>query len=408
MEGVADRKVRMVNELKMVESYPITLENFGLASLSDLFDDRVIYRSLEPIDRRLSGLKSARYQLGLNGTQIPRKLDEAYSKVALFILENAQERRRAALDEIVFIGDTRSGDAQAFQNLRSLSGRAGTAFIGNEKADLPSADQRDVEGGFFFANRWAGLADWAAWSLEQGLKFDKNTAIVVDIDKTALGARGRNDRTIDAARLKGLFQAAQRTLGDSFDAKLFNQHYELLNRSRYHVITGDNQDYLAYICLILNAGLVQRDDLIERVETESLNSFQHFVRWVETMIMQGGVSEHVRQLHEAVHTSVQNGDPTPFKSFRRHEFLATLEAMNNLPEDASIEERLSREITITQEVYEVAQWLESRGCLIISLSDKPDESSLPSRPQQREFTPIHRAETHRVGVSIKDQLTALH
>jgi hypothetical protein len=397
----------MVNELKMVDSYPITLENFGLASLSDLFDDRVIYRSLEPVDRRLSGLKSARYQLGLNDSQIPRKLDNAYAKVALFILEKAQERRRADLNEIVLIGDTKSGDGQAFTNLRDMSKRPGTAFIGNEKADRPVDNEPDAAAGILYANRWTALADWAAWSLEQGLKFDKNTAVIVDIDKTALGARGRNDRTIDAARLKGLYQAAQGILDERFNARLFEEHYDALNRSRYHIITEDNQDYLAYICLILNAGLVECDDLMERMERGSLNSFPHFVRWVETMMMQGGISERVRQVHEAVHTSVQNGDPTPFKSFRRHEFLATLEAMNNLPDDATVEERLSREITITQEVYEVSQWLEARGCLVISLSDKPDEASVPSRLQQREYPSIHKAQTHRVGVSIKDRLTAL-
>jgi hypothetical protein len=397
----------MVSELKMVESYPITLENFGLAALSDLFADRVIYRSMEPLDRKLSGLKSARYRLGLNDSLIPRKLDEAYAKVALFILEEAQSQRRANLEEILFIGDTLSGDGQAFQNLCTLSHLPGTAFIGGEKADKPAVYEQDEERGLFVANRWTSLVEWMEWNLERGLKLDKNTAVVVDMDKTAIGARGRNDRAIDAARLKGLYRAVDRVLGESFNAKLFEEHYDALNRTRYHTITEDNQDYLAYICLILNAGLVECDDIMERMERGSLNSFPHFVRWVDTLIMRGGIGESLRQVHEAVNTSVKIGDPTPFKSFRRQEFLATLESMNSLPDEASPEERLSREITITQEVYEVSRWLLDQGCLVLSLSDKPDEASLPQRPQHREYEPIHRAQTHCVGVSIKDRLSHL-
>jgi hypothetical protein len=397
----------MVSELKMVESYPITLENFGLAALSDLFEDRVIYRSMEPLDRKLSGLKSARYRLGLNDVLVPRKLDDAYAKVALFILEEAQSQRRANLEEILLIGDTLSGDGQAFQNLRALSHLPGSAFIAGEKAEKPVVQETDDEQGIFIANRWTSLVDWLEWSLDRGLKLDKNTAVVVDMDKTALGARGRNDRAIDAARLKGLYRAVDRVLGENFNAKLFEQNYDALNRARYHTITEDNQDYLAYICLVLNTGLVECDDMLARMERASLNSFPHFVRWVDTLIMRGGVSEPLRQVHEAVNTSVKIGDPTPFKSFRRQEFLATLESMNNLPDDASPDERLNREITITQEVYEISRWLLDQGCLVLSLSDKPDEASLPQRPQQREYEPIHRAQTHRVGVSIKDRLSRL-
>lgn len=397
----------MVSELKMVESYPIALENYGLAALSDLFEDRVIYRSLEPLDRKLSGLKSARYRLGLNDAAIPRKLEEAYAKVALFILEEAQARRQASLDEILFIGDTLSGDGQAFQNIRNLSNLPGSAFIGGEKADKAAQQDPNRESGIYVSNRWSSLADWLAWTLDQGIKLNKNTAVVVDMDKTAIGARGRNDRAVDAARLKGLYRTAGNVLGDSFNARLFEEHYDTLNRSRYHIITEDNQDYLAYICLVLNSGLIDCDDLMERMASGSLNSFRHFVRWVETLILRGGVSEALRQVHEAVHTSVQNGDPTPFKSFRRQEFLATLEAMNNLPDDVSAEERLGREITITQEVYEVGRWCLARGCLVLSLSDKPDEASTPQRPYHREYEPIHRAQTHCVGVSIEDRLARL-
>jgi len=397
-----------MEQAKTSQSSPLALENFGLAAMSDLFDDLVVYRSLEPVDKRLKGLKSARVQLGLNIDGIPRKLDAAYAQVALWMFEKAQALRRAEVGEILFVGDTLSGDGKAFQNLLALSGLPGSCFIGGEKADQPPLYHKDEKTGIFSANRWSSLADWLALERAGGLKLDKNTVVVVDMDKTTIGARGRNDRSIDNARLKGLYRTVVNVLGDSFDAKLFETHYDLLNRSKYHHVTEDNQDYLAYMCLVLNSSAIDCVDLLAAIDNGDIETFFQFVRYVETCIVGGGrVSEAMRQAHTAVHTSVQAGDPTPFKSFRRQEFLATLEHMNNLPDEAPVLERLTQEITITQEVREMGLWLRERGCLVICLSDKPDEASAPNHPSLRDQSPIHRAQTHAIGVSIADALAAL-
>lgn len=66
-----------------------------------------------------------------------------------------------------------------------------------------------------------------------------------------------------------------------------------------------------------------------------------------------------------------------------------------------------REITITQEVRETGLWLRERGCLVICLSDKPDEASAPNHPTLRDKLPIHKAQTHAVGVSIAGALAEL-
>lgn len=397
-----------MDQVKTIQSYPLVLENFGLAAMSDMFDDWVVYRNLEPIERRLKGLKSARVQLESNIDGIPRKLDNAYAQVALWIFEKAQALRRAEVHEILFIGDTLSGDGKAFENLLSLSGLPGSCFIGGEKADQSPWHSKEEATGIFSANRWSHLADWLALEKGNGLKFNKNSVVVVDMDKTAIGARGRNDRSIDSARLKGLYRTVGNVLGDSFDAKLFETHYDRLNRSKYHQVTQDNQDYLAYMCLVLNNGAIDCVDLLESIDNGNITTFPQFVRYVETCIVGGGrVSEAMRQAHTAVHTSVQAGDPTPFKSFRRQEFLATLEHMNNVADDMPMAERLLREITITQEVRETALWLKERGCLVICMSDKPDEASAPNHPSLRDKPPVHRAQTHAVGVSIAEALASL-
>jgi hypothetical protein len=403
-----DGKDTPMEQLKTIQSYPLALENFGLAAMSDMFDDWVVYRNLEPVERRLKGLKSARVQLEPSIDGIPRKLDSEYARVALWIFEKAQALRRAEVDEILFIGDTLSGDGKAFQNLLALSGLPGSCFIGGEKADQSPWHSKDEATGIFSANRWSHLADWLALEKANGLKFNKNSVVVVDMDKTAIGARGRNDRSIDSARLKGLYRTVGNVLGDNFDAKLFETHYDRLNRSKYHHVTQDNQDYLAYMCLVLNNGAIDCVDLLESIDSGDISTFPQFVRYVETCIVGGErVSEAMRQAHTAVHTSVQAGDPTPFKSFRRQEFLATLEHMNNVADDVPMAERLLREITITQEVLETGLWLKERGCLVICMSDKPDEASAPNHPSLRDKPPVHRAQSHAVGISIAEALAAL-
>ena len=102
------------------EAYPLAVENFGLASLDELIGDLVVYRKLEPLTRQIPGLKSARHLLGLPNDVVPRKQDESYAQVAMWILEQAQKRRAAAVDELLFIGDTLSGDGHTFQVMRTL------------------------------------------------------------------------------------------------------------------------------------------------------------------------------------------------------------------------------------------------------------------------------------------------
>ncbi len=388
--------------------YPLPLENFGRAHLAELFEDRVIFRSLEPVDRRLPGLKRVRYRLGLPDLVIPRKLDEDYARVALWILEQAQERRGATVDEILWIGDTLSGDGVAFQNLRRLSGRPGSAFVGNEQACEPPRSALDPETHIYQANRWAALADWLAKLLEMGLRLDRHTVVLVDLDKTALGARGRNDRAIDRARLEALHSVVASVLGDAFDRTVFEEHYNRLNQPQYHHITQDNQDYLAYIALVMSTPAIDCQDLMERIDAGALRSFDQFVRWVGTCVVGNvRISEVMRQVHETVTNAVQIGDPTPFKRFRRAEFEATLRRMGHLPDDTPASTRLPEEITLTQEVREAVLWLARRDALVVGLSDKPDEASLPHPVHHRGLPPIHRAETHSVGVSLAEALARL-
>jgi hypothetical protein len=81
--------------------------------------------------------------------------------------------------------------------------------------------------------------------------------------------------------------------------------------------------------------------------------------------------------------------------------------MGNVPDNTPVAELLTQEITLTNEVCEVTDWLKARGCLLLCMSDKPDEASQPDRHYSPDLPPVHKAETHRVGTSIADELKVL-
>ena len=383
----------------------LTYENHGRATLADFCDDWVVYRNLEPLDRRLAGIKSAYLDMELRTDQIPRKQEQAYAKAAVWFLRQIQQIREVdtPIRELLFIGDTLYNDGQAYRNMLLQSRWRGACFIGAERAE--QAPSMTVEEDVSSANRWADLAEWVALLVEQGFQLNDQTAVVIDIDKTALGAKGRNDKVIDRARLSGIFRTMDSVLGADFDQAAFERHYAELNRSKYHQLTGDNQDYLGYICMVLNTNLISIDEVVHEVDGHSLDNFEQFIRWVDSrMMINPAAGEILREAHEAVNASVRIGDPTPFKRFRRQEFLATMEHMGVMPDTASVSEILDKEIVLTEEVYELAQWLKARNCLILCLSDKPDEASLPHRQVSPDLPPLHRAETHRIGTDIRQAL----
>jgi hypothetical protein len=167
--------------------------------LSDLFGDFVVYRNLEPPDGRLRGLASLRGELGLPAGCLPRKSEPDYAAVVSHLLRQAQAARGAggALERLVYIGDTRLNDGAAARNLGAHW--PVRAFIGQDKLNEPLSIE--TRGEFTFANRWLALEDFLEDVESQGWALDAGAAVVLDLDKTAIGARGRNDRPIDQARV---------------------------------------------------------------------------------------------------------------------------------------------------------------------------------------------------------------
>lgn len=375
------------------------MQLYGKAGVNEFLGDFVVYRNLVPMEGLLPPLSQIHTQLGLPPQVVPRKVEPAYGAVMAYLLRTARQLTapNSHIERLVFLGDTRLLDGTAFVNICRAGGWPGAAFIGADRTapyqvEIVEQDQTIL----YIANRWSALQDFEAFCRNRGLVFDEHTAVVIDLDKTAIGARGRNDHTIDQARVEAIRRTVSGLLGDEFDAERFQRAYDTLNHPEFHPFTADNQDYLAYICLILGSGLVELERLIGEVRDGRMTQFQEFIAYVDTRSSE--LPRGLRSIHEEIFELVRSGDPTPFKAFRRTEYRTTVGRMGHLGDAASVSQLLREEIVITNEVREIALAWRAQGCLLFGLSDKPDEASIPTAELAAQgYQPIHRTVTHIVG-----------
>ncbi len=372
-----------------------------LRSLADVFGDLVIYRDLNAVDSRLPRYADIWHEIGMDGPVPPRKLDMAYARALERLLTHAQgiaRPRGPALSEILYLGDNLLSDGGAFHNLRTLTGWPGWCLIAAEKDEHPQMKERDgLPGqGIYEANRWIAVADFVRQTLAAGAALDAGTVVIVDIDKTALGARGRNDKSIDHARVAAIQATLNEAIGPGFSESEFRQAYAVLNTSKYHPFTADNQDNVAYACLMTGAGMIGVDELVAQIGDGRLKDFRQFMSMMDAK--RDAMPKGVQATHDEVYRRTLAGDLTPFKAFRTREFQETVSRMGHLPADAQLAQRLVEEVCMTREVLEACEWLKARGCLMVALSDKPDEATAPSPALAAQgCLPLHRTATHVVG-----------
>ncbi|MFC2082567.1 hypothetical protein ACFLSG_00805 [Candidatus Bipolaricaulota bacterium] len=374
----------------------------SLATLRDVFNGRLVYRNLIPADARLPAIGDLRAKLGLEEMKLPRKPDPEYAAVVVEILREA--RRLSGVGgngaRLLYIGDTRHNDVAAFSNLCRAMGWSGRAFIADESVGSPRENrQLTVSESVTVTDRWQDIADFASAGYESGFGCDQDTIVVVDIDKTLLGARGRNGHVIDQARREAAYEAARHAAGDVLaDKDAFVDIYSAINKPAFHQLTGDNQDAVAYSSLLVASGVYQIDEVAGLIAQGRIENFRGLVRDVgrrkETL------PSELARLQDSIREQVEVGNPTPFVAFRRAEYRETVARMGFLPDDAVPEQMLGEEIVLTEEVWEAILEWKARGALLLGLSDKPDEACYPL-PETDESgnRPIHDTRTHIVGGS---------
>jgi hypothetical protein len=374
------------------------MKSYGKTSIYSLLGDFIVYRNLTPLDERLPALQAVRSELNIPAGVTPRKSEKAYASVIVHLLKTARSLgMTVGIERLIYLGDTRLNDGVAFANIAQAGQWPGMAFIGSERGDKPEVEiVKNENTTLYLSNRWSGIGDFNRYCQQNGFPVDEKTAVVVDLDKTALGARGRNDHVIDQARVAAVQRTVGDLLGDDFDQDGFRVAYDRLNQPEFHPFTTDNQDYLAFICLILGSGLMDLETLVNEIHSGQMSSLIQFMDDVDSRA--ADLAVNLRAIHKDVYMRVKQGDPTPFKAFRYNEFQATVEKMGFLDDGAPVEEMLEKEIVITREIQQVVLEWKEQGALLFGLSDKPDEASIPtSKLAESGYLPIHRVMTHVVG-----------
>jgi hypothetical protein len=369
-------------------------------ALVDVFGECLVYRSLVPADSRLPTIHDLREQLRLGPGILPRKAEPDYARVVGAILIEA--RRIAGIAEkasrLIYVGDTMHNDVAAFSNLCEEMEWQGRAFIADERSEAPQefrwlADGRQLT----VSNEWKDISPFWERAADDGFGCDSSTVVVADIDKTLLGARGRNDHVIDQARQQAAYEVVCDSLGQAFVSRsTFVEIYDSINNPSLHALTEDNQDAVAYTSVLVSCGLFDLDSLRTAVAKGDIVGIDGLADDVERK--RGGLPQSIALLHDAVREQVIAGNPTPFVAFREAEFRCTARLMGHLPEDASRQSILDDEIAITEEVWTVLKAWKAKGCIVFGLSDKPDEACYPSCVASgSQELPLHCLQTHIVG-----------
>lgn len=368
--------------------------------LHDAFGGFVVYRNLVPADDRLPTIDQVRSKLGLERSALPRKPEPAYASVVGEILRQARNLSGITKDatRLLFVGDTMLNDVSAFSNLSAKMGWIGRAFIADESASHTREIRVLTEGQqLTVSNQWGDIAEFADEAFSDGFGCDDGTVVVVDIDKTFLGARGRNDHVIDKARQQAAYEVARDVIGEAVvDEASFNRIYNHINDPALHSLTADNQDAIAYTSLLVACGLISLEELTSSVSNGRIDGFGSFVSDMERRPSRLGTG--LAKLQERVREQVMADNPTPFSDFRFAEYRCTGELMGHLSDDAPRAEMLDEEIVITEEVWMAVKAWKARGCIVFGLSDKPDEACFPQPGGVNTGeVPIHCMRTHIVG-----------
>jgi hypothetical protein len=353
------------------------------------------------------GLEEIRAFLGLHQQFLPRKAkDPAYAAVVGHILGDMQALRQAPpLQRLLYLGNRQSRDQSTLQHFRETLGLPMRSFLCEE--DLGAKRRVDRLRDDLLANRWNALPDLIRETQRSQFPMDAETAVVVDMDKTIMAARGRNSTPLNRSRVEGVKLTVQSLLGDRFEEARFNAVYTALNRARYHFFTEDNQDYVAYVALMASALVYPLNDLVEDLAIGRLDDFGEFLRITDERLA-GHPLKELRSVYQEVSTHYGRGDPTVFKSFRQRQLESTAARIDHLPDAANEATLLQEEIMIAREVLDITRHLKGRGCLLLLITDRPDESLFPSEALAAQgHRPIHRTSMKVHGSSLRDALAKL-
>ncbi|MDI6861367.1 MAG: hypothetical protein QMD25_05075 [Caldisericia bacterium] len=335
--------------------------------LNNIFEDYIIYRELNIVKKNLPNFLKIKDTLSLNF--LPRKKDKEYVKVLSYLIELIGEFKR-----VIYIGDTFLNDKSVVENLTALNKYEVFGIITEGKGE------RVRHNNIIINNRWENLKDIFD---ELEIKVDKYTIFIVDIDKTIIGAKGRNDLSITKARFDAIKEIANEIIGN-YDEKKFFEIYQKLNEKKYHSFTEDNQDIVTLLTILFYLDLYPFSKFLDEFE-KGIHIDK--LTFLKTILKKTRKSSKFIELLKNCILRIENYDQTPFIEFRYKEFEKTIKRMDFLNDETPQDILLEEEIMITREVYEIICKAKDRDAKVLGLSDKPEASSFPQKGVS--LPPIH-------------------
>lgn len=324
---------------------------FRYATLSDMLQNNVVFRELNPLNSSLPNFEKLKTELFLQS--LPRKKDREYARVLYRILKSLKD-----FANIVYIGDTFLSDLTVIKNLKKCANEPVFGVITSEGAPLPENDDTFV----IFSDKWANLPTLVEDKISGG------SLVIIDLDKTFIGANGRNHLPIDKARTDAIVALAK-NIFEAPNEEDFLKLYQKIHSKEFLAFTADNQDIVSILTLIIYSSVVSFEEFAHFAKT---GTFEEFIDKID-------VKEPLLTYVNEVRSNLKLNMPTLFPTFRKIELEKTIGRMDFLPVDAPLSELLSEEILITGEVYEVADRALEKGAALFGVSDKPEIASFNYR-----------------------------
>ncbi len=326
-------------------------------SINTIFEDYIIFRELNPIKVSLPSFSQIKNDLKL--TFLPRKKDFEYAKVLSYLLDAI-----GSFEKVIYFGDTFLNDGGVIKNLAKLEKYKVLGIITEENV----SDYVKFEDNIIVNTKWKNLSSILKNS---GFTFDKKTVVIIDIDKTLIGARGRNDRALDKARMDAIISLAGEIFGE-IDIDRFEFVYSEMNKKNMHPFTQDNQDTVAIMSIVFYGDYYNLERFIKEFYDGKWVNPLDFLNFINI-----SKEDKAFEFVEEVKENLRMQHPTSFPTFRKRELYYTLNRMDFLPDETDVNDLINEEIMITKEVFEIGFLAKSKGSLVFGLSDKPELSSIP-------------------------------
>jgi hypothetical protein len=331
------------------------------AKLNEIFNDYIVFRELNPIKKDLPGFKEIQKELNLN--VLPRKNTFEFALVLSYILDKISRFKR-----VYYLGDTEGNDGNIIKNLASLNKYDVLGIITDNTLKIDNCGKNPP---IILNTKWENLQG----IVEKEFNFSEDSVLIIDIDKTLIGARGRNEKAIDKARTDAIFEMLK-GINPQYRKSNFLNIYNKINTKNFMTFTGDNQDIVAITSIVIYLGEISFDEFEKGLKERKIINPTNFLMG---LLKKGLKNKNLEATVSGIVNLLLKNNPTPFVEFRKKEFKATIDRMDFLSDHEDIDNLLNEEILITKEVFEVGKLAQLNSAYIFGLSDKPELATLPSK-----------------------------